>query len=123
MSGADGSTDSPVLLPSLQITRSGETATFALGITNTTNVPIDITYPTGQQADFTVRRGDQVLWRWSEGQMFTQAVVQDQLGPGETRRFEGQWEFPANLSGEFVATGEWKATGHPIEQAASFVLP
>lgn len=118
--GGDGSGD---VLPTLQVTRTDDTAYFALDLTNTGSDDVTANFRDGQSAEFEVFRGSELIWRWSDGQMFTQAVRRDRLEPGATRRYEAVWEVPTELSGEFVATGRWLATDHSVEQSTRFTLP
>lgn len=62
--------------------------TWTLEVTNVTDAPVTITFPTAQVADAIVRRDDAVVRRWSDGRFFTQQVQQVTLAPGETRPFE-----------------------------------
>ncbi len=54
-----------------------------LVIRNTTSEPLQITTPSGQQFDFEIRdeEGD-IVYRWSDGRAFTQALTIIDLSPG-----------------------------------------
>lgn len=118
----EAAADGP-LLTSLQVSRSGGEITFHLQVTNIAAAPIEVTFPTGQSADFVVRQGSDRIWRWSDDQMFTQAVRREVLDPGDSRSYEAQWRPSADLRGEFVAVGTLTDTQHRVEQAAQFSLP
>lgn len=64
-------------------------------------------------ADFAVLDGDDERWRWSQGRMFTQALQSDELEPGETVTYEGEWEQPDAGTHTVVATLE--AENHDCE--------
>jgi hypothetical protein len=111
------------LLPSLQASAVGDSVYFAFQITNTSSEPVELRYRTGQSYDFLVMRGEMEVWRWSSEQMFTQALRQEQLQPGQTLVFEESWRIPAGLRGELVAVGRLTAENRPVEQRAHFRLP
>jgi hypothetical protein len=89
-------------------------------VTNTTEGPLDLTFPTGQSFDFVVSDGGREIWRWSAEQMFTQAIRHEQLGPGETQRHEATWEPPPGVEGELLVRGVLTASDHAVEQSARF---
>lgn len=121
--GAELSEGVPALLPSVQAYTSGGDVYLVLQVTNTTTAPIEVTFPTGQSYDFVVSQGGRELWRWSEGQMFTQIVREEVIGVGETLRYEAIWEAPSGASGEFEVVGRLTAADHEVEQVARFGLP
>jgi hypothetical protein len=94
---------------------------FTLTVTNPTTEHVELTFRNGQTADVVVRAdgvGDEagvgagdgelhdVVWRWSDGRMFTQAIRTETLAPGEQAREEMTWEDPAPGSYTAVATLE-----------------
>lgn len=111
------------LLPSLTVTTAPESVTFNLQVTNVTDAPIELLFPSGQSADFVVRRDGVEIWRWSDGQMFTQAIRQTIVAPGESRSYTGEWRPPSGTAGQFVAVGMLTARDRRVEQAVQFGLP
>ena len=111
------------LVSSLQVATFADSVRFALQVTNAGGAPVELEFPSGQTHDFVVSRAGAELWRWSEGRMFTQALQQVTLAPGETRAFEGSWRVPAGTSGELEARGFLAARGSSAEQRAAFRLP
>lgn len=95
---------------------------FRLHATNTSQAPVVLDFASGQRFDFIVRgAGGSELWRWSEDRMFTQALGQETIPPGETVTFEGSW--PAQgRTGTYEVVGRI-TTRPPLEQNATFVLP
>lgn len=53
-------------------------------IENISPEPITFNFNTGQEADFTLTKNDQVVWRWSDGRMFTQNTWEHTLQPGKS---------------------------------------
>ena len=107
----------------MQVYTTGGTVTLVLQVTNTTDAPLELNFPSGQSYDFVVRQGDQEIWRWSDGQMFTQSLRTERLAAGETLSYQESWPAPSSARGELVAIGTLVATDHPIEQAGRFSLP
>jgi hypothetical protein len=101
--------------------RVDDGVTFALTVTNPTTEHVALTFRDGQTADVTVRDSDiengrgvetgdgdprGVVWCWSDGQAFTEAIRRSTLAPGEQAREEMIWETPIPGSYTAVATLE-----------------
>jgi hypothetical protein len=97
--------------------------TFVLQILNTTQAPLDITFPSGQRFDFAVRQGEREIWRWSADMGFTQAVGTERLEGGGTLLYETVWRPEPALRGQFAAVGVLTSSNHPIEQSIRISLP
>ncbi len=97
----------------------GATVTFSLTVTNTSDAPTTITFPDGRQVDVAVFAddGDDPIWRWSEGRMFTQAVEHLELEPGGSRSWTREWIDPS--PGHLRAVAELVAECH-LTAAATF---
>lgn len=78
----------------------------------------ELTFNSGQHAEFTVSADDEVIWRWGEGRMFTQAVESDHLEPGEELRYTCTWDEP--VPGQYVVEAELLAVNASL--AAETVL-
>lgn len=113
------------LVSSLQVATFADSVRFALQVTNAGAAPVVLEFSSGRTHDFVVSRAGAgtELWRWSADRMFTQALQQVTLAPGETRAFEGSWRVPAGTTGELVARGFLTARGRSAEQRAAFRLP
>ncbi|HHY39142.1 MAG TPA: hypothetical protein GX507_09490 [Clostridia bacterium] len=66
---------------------SGE---LILGVTNVTDRPIRLEFPTSKTHDFVVRKNGSVIWRASEGQAYLPYVRTESLGPWQTRFYKSQ---------------------------------
>jgi hypothetical protein len=86
----------------------GDAVHFRLKAENTGNDLLILRFPTGQRFDFQVtdQRGN-TLWSYSEGRVFTQAVGEVELAPGQTVEFSEEWE--AEESGTYIVRG-WLTT-------------
>jgi hypothetical protein len=101
----------------------GGGAHFVMTITNAGGEPVEVIFASGQSYDFEVRQGGATLWRWSEDRMFTQAMREERLAPGERWTFEEMWQAPAGASGGFEVVGSLTSANRPLEQVAQFRLP
>ena len=46
--------------------------------------PLKLTFPSGQTYDFVIKdEKGQIVYKWSDGRMFTDAIRQESFGPGE----------------------------------------
>jgi hypothetical protein len=111
------------LLPSLQVYTVNDEIGFVLHVTNVTPAAMELNFTSGQTYDFEIRDGGEVIWRWSEGQMFTQALRRERLAAGATMRFEASWRPAERIEGEYEAVGRLTSSDHPVEQAARITLP
>lgn len=89
--------------------RSGRT-TFELSVTNDTARTIAIPFSSGQQFDIEVLKGDEVVWNWADGRVFTQALVELQLEAGEKKTYSARWDFTDN-DGRRIAPGRYTVRG------------
>lgn len=78
-----------------------DAVTFSYEVTNAGSEPVELTFRSGKQADVVVLDGEQEVWRWSDGRMFTQAIREYTMEPGETITQEFTWDEPE--PGEYEA--------------------
>ena len=98
------------MMPPVDPQRSIPRLHAALTIRNTSDLPLTLTFPSGQQFDFEIRneRGEAV-YRWSDGKFFTLALTQMDLSPGE-QTFSA--EIPlSNEAGDVFSPGEYTIEG------------
>ena len=115
--------DTP-LVASLTVEPHHGGADLALLVTNTSRRPVDVGFRTGQTFDFAVSDADgEEIWRWSDDQMFTQALRQARWEPGATHTFRARWERSAGDRGGLTASGWLTSHTHPLERQSTFELP
>lgn len=121
--GQPGPGPAPSLATSMEVEVAPAVVELILHVTNAGDAPVVFTFPSAQRHEFRIatESGEEV-WRWSEGRMFTQALVTDTLEPGETWRVEGEWE-PGGRAGRFTAVGLLTARDTALEQRVTFELP
>jgi hypothetical protein len=88
----------------------GRTVRLALRVTNIAGRPEKLTFPSAQQYDFWVTRGEEEVWRWSDDRVFTQSVEKRTIDPQGTITLSESWV--ANESGEYRVHGQVLAEGY-----------
>jgi hypothetical protein len=79
---------------------NGAGITFVVTATNRTDAPLPLTFRTGQYCDVIVTGANGAfIWRWAAGRMFTQAIREISLDPGQSREVRLDWiDAPAMLA-------------------------
>lgn len=67
---------------------AGASVTWTFTVTNTTDEPLVLTFPSGQRAEIVLSEEGEEVYRWSEGQVFTQAVEEVTIEAGGEESFE-----------------------------------
>ena len=114
------------IVTTFDITRpknDAEKLRFTLNVKNNTTKMLELRFPDGQTHDFVVKDfAGKVIWRWSEGRMFTSAMRSETLkGKGETA-FEESWNIEGQ-HGSFTAVAILKSNNFPVETSVQFMLP
>ncbi len=103
--------------------KQGEPVSLRLMARNDSAEAIDLQFLSSQQHDFVVKDGDgQVVWRWSNGRAFAQAIVERTLKPGEQLSSTASWNQrtnkknlvepgPYKIEAKFLASGHEKPIG------------
>ena len=101
----------------------GEEVRFVMHVTNTSSKKLELTFPNGQTHDIKVLDavGGEV-WRWGDGQMFTQALRNQPLDARGSLTYSVRWRRPA-AHGPLTAVGTLTSTNYPAESRATFTLP
>ncbi|MFN7251743.1 MAG: BsuPI-related putative proteinase inhibitor [Anaerobacillus sp.] len=83
----------------------GDRMRFELSLTNEGDEKTFIQFPSGQQFEIIVRNQDnQEVYRYSDGKMFTMALVMREIAPSETLVWRDEWE--EATPGLYTVTGE-----------------
>lgn len=114
--------DEPTLASSLDISvRDG--VALAFHATNRDSKRVELVFPSGQTHDFAILDpSGREVWRWSKDRLFTQALQNRVLEPGETLTWEERWT-PGERKGAFVAVATLRSSSHPVETRVEFTLP
>jgi len=105
----------------------GEPVKMRLILRNEGSEPVRLRFRTGQRYDFIVRNLDgDVIWQWSHGKAFTQAIGEMEIPPGGERSFDEEWDQVDN-DGKRVDAGEYEVEGiitseAPMAVAKSLVI-
>jgi FlaG/FlaF family flagellin (archaellin) len=108
---------------SMDVSVNGEDVHFVMHVVNHTARKLEVTFPSGQTHDIAVvdAAGTEV-WRWSSGQMFTQALRNQPLDPQASLSYSMHWKAP-HAHGPLTAIATLTSSNYPIESRAIFVLP
>jgi hypothetical protein len=89
----------------------GDQALLTLQMTNTSALPLVVSFSSGKQYDFEARDASgATLWAWSNGKSFDPSGSQRVLSPGETWVIQETWTFVAN-DGQAVVDGSYTVKG------------
>ncbi|WP_058308157.1 BsuPI-related putative proteinase inhibitor [Gracilibacillus massiliensis] len=104
---------------------------FSLELVNKNEQAVDIMFSSGQQYEIEVYQGETLIYQFSEGKMFTEALIEETLKSGEMKKWSETWEItealeagdyqvemsllPAEINGE-------KLEGEPLSQSMQLSL-
>jgi hypothetical protein len=91
--------------------RPGDIVKMQMLVANPGDASLTLHFNSGKAYDFSVLspEGD-VVWAWSQGQVFTMALVSRELKPGEKYTVSADWTVPASLPpGLYSVRGELTA--------------
>ena len=111
------------LTSTTEVTVLNDGVHFVVTVTNNSAKKIELTFPDGQTHDLSVHdAAGSEIWRWSNGQMFTQSLRNRPLAPHATLSYSMHWRRP-QVHGPLIATGSLTSTNFPIASRVTFVLP
>lgn len=69
---------------------------LSLTVENAGEDAVALLFRDGQRAEYVAERADtgEEVWRYSDGRMFTMALDQSELAPGEATTYEATWQDP-----------------------------
>lgn len=80
------------------IYRVGTTVTVRSTITNLTDRPLELTFPTSQTYNWTITDADgKLVYDWQKDKAFAQVVTKITIPVGESDAFENSWNIPKDL--------------------------
>ena len=126
-----------MLTSTLSVAPVEEGFELTLTVTNGGDDPVELSFRSGQRFDFVVERiddtdgnrtdgengeeGGEVVWRYSDGRLFTQALGRETLEPGESRSHGTIWEDPP--AGEYEVRGVVTAENVDAEASMTVSVP
>lgn len=94
----------------------GETLRMQMQVKNLGPEPVVLQFMTGQTYDFTVHNAEGgLVWRWSQGRMFTQMLQSRTVKPGEGYTLTEEWVIP-----ETLPPGFYRVRGEINREVASY---
>ncbi|MEP7000854.1 MAG: BsuPI-related putative proteinase inhibitor [bacterium] len=95
---------------------------FALKLTNDSKSNVELSFPNGQQYEFTVLDSvGREVYRWGEGRMFTQSVQNKQIDGDQTMRIDESAAMTLP-HGKYVAVATLRSSNFPMKQSSAFEL-
>lgn len=88
--------------------RPGPPVRFTLTMRNISAQPVTMAFPTSQLYDVLVTQDGRLVWRWSAGRLFLQALTRLTLAPAESRTYEVAWD-RRDASGRPAPPGRYTA--------------
>ena len=88
----------------------GRGKTFTLKVCNTTSGTVSREFGSSQRYDFEVSQGGDLVWRWSDGQFFTQVVGEETWKGKECKEWSADWDGTTSDGGRAPA-GDYTAVG------------
>jgi hypothetical protein len=96
--------------------------TLTFSVTNDSASPVTVQFSSGQQYDFIVRSSDTegLVWRWSDGRAFAQALGSRTLAAGEMVTWTERWA--PSRGGTYTAQAVLTSLTHATQQLARFTV-
>lgn len=121
--GSTGRNAPGVVATTLDVSRTGQHVDFALRVINNTARTIELDFPTSRTHDFSVldAKGN-VVWRWSNGRLFTQTMQSKAVRSRDTLTLAEGWD-THDAHGTYTAVALLATDTHPVERRIDFTLP
>lgn len=95
-----------------------DAATFTYRVRNDGDDAVRLRFSTSQRVEVEVYADDEVVWRFSDGRMFAQALGEETIGPGSSFEETVTWDDPE--AGRYVAVTSLAAADIDAEARATF---
>jgi hypothetical protein len=97
----------------LEAIQKDEKVVFNLTLSNVGSEDAELTFSSGQQFEIVVKNEDnKEVYRYSEGRMFTQALITEQIKAGEQLEWKIEWDQKTNSN--LVANGEYTVSAEVL---------
>ncbi|MCD7034942.1 BsuPI-related putative proteinase inhibitor [Metabacillus sp. GX 13764] len=99
---------------------------FVFTIHNPSDKGKKLVFKSGKKYEITVRdSGGKEVYRYSKGKMFTQAIEESSIQPGETLSYQEAWNYLKEgfPTGNYKAVIEFLGTDPPLKADLKFSLP
>lgn len=87
-----------------------EPVTMTLTVINTSSTAQEFVFNSGKKYDFYLYRGAKLVWKWSEGKMFSQAISGLTLNPNQPMKYLGAFD-QTLPSGKIFHPGRYRLKG------------
>ena len=112
MAPANDASSKPELEATLTVTDQmiGRGKTFTLKVCNVSSATVTRDFGTSQRYDFEVSRRGKLVWRWSDGQMFSQVIGSESWKPKGCKSWSESWD-ASTADGGRAPAGDYEAVG------------
>ncbi|WP_163537094.1 BsuPI-related putative proteinase inhibitor [Gracilibacillus sp. YIM 98692] len=80
------------LLFEVDVNQTADGIRFDFSLTNQSDDKEVLTFPSGKQYEIIVSKDEEKIYQYSEGKMFTEALVEKEIGSGETMVWQEVWK-------------------------------
>ncbi|SFL37131.1 Intracellular proteinase inhibitor [Gracilibacillus orientalis] len=111
--------------------QQGTSIDFTFQLINQNEDTVDFMFTSSQQFEIKLFQEDELIYQYSDGKMFTQALAEESLAPGEAKNWTESWEsseplepgeyevemtlIPAEINGQEI-------DGEPLQQTITITL-
>ncbi len=107
------------LTPALDVAMAGGDVRLALNVVNNGKRRVEVRFPDARTHDFAVMDSTgRVIWRWSEGRIFTQSMQNRVVDSRETLSFDASWK--PRHTGRYTAVARLVSANHPLQARTAF---
>ncbi|GAE93606.1 intracellular proteinase inhibitor [Gracilibacillus boraciitolerans JCM 21714] len=116
---------------SVDVEQRDNSIDFTFSLNNKNKQAIDMLFSSGQQYEIELYQNESLIYKFSEGKMFTEALVEESLAVGETKKWSETWEVTETIDpGKYQATmtllpveiNGQKLDGTPFQQTIELAL-
>lgn len=94
--------------PDLQLEKSDSKLLINFTLENISGKPQDLVFSSGQEYDYFIyNQENELIYQWSDGKMFTMAIKEVTLDPGDRLNYSSEWDF-TDKNGNKVQDGEFR---------------
>jgi hypothetical protein len=99
-----------------------EPVALVLTVTNPGAAPFRVNFASGKRYDFTLLYGEEAVWKWSEGRMFSMSLASATVEPGKPLTFTAVFHQTLS-SGRKIKPGRYRVVGSFVTMEREWTAP